>query len=185
MSNTPFLTFRLATPADAEAVQAIYAPYIEGSATSFELEVPSVEEIAQRITQTLAFYPWLVAMDGGTVVGYAYASQHRVRAAYVWAVDVSVYIAASHHRRGVGRALYEQLFALLRRQGFYTAIAGITLPNPSSIGLHEAMGFTPVGVYHNIGYKDGAWRDVGWWELALQPPSESEPVAPLGIQELA
>lgn len=178
------LSIRLATPDDAVAIQAIYAPYILDSATSFETEVPTVAELAERIAKTLTYFPWLVSEESGHVVGYAYASAHRERAAYGWAVDVSVYIAEGHQRRGIGRQLYEALFARLRQQGFYTAIAGITLPNPGSVGLHESLGFTLVGTYHNIGFKAGAWRDVGWWEKPLQPPTESEPAPTRGIKEL-
>ena len=175
---------RLATPDDAAVIQEIYAPYVLDSATSFETEIPSATELAERISATLDFYPWLVCEDEGVVVGYAYASAHRARAAYCWAVDVSVYIAASHQRRGLGRILYTALFERLIQQGFFVAIAGITLPNPGSVGLHESLGFTHVGTYHNIGFKAGAWQDVGWWEKSLQPPTQGTPPPTRGIQEL-
>src|SRR5262249_55483808 len=113
----------------------------------------------------------------------AYASPHRQRAAYDWSVDVSVYIRDNMRRMGVGRALYTSLFAILRLQGFYNAVAGTTLPNPGSIGLHQAMGFQPVGVYHNIGYKCGAWHDVAWWQLALRAP-DAPPQPPIALGEV-
>jgi L-amino acid N-acyltransferase YncA len=159
---------RLAGPGDAAQVAAIYAPHVTGASTSFEVAPPDAAEMAARIASTLAHMPYLVLETGGEVRGFAYASKHRERAAYQWSVDVSVYVRPDAHRRGVGRALYESLFALLRLQGFYAAHAGITLPNPASVGLHEALGFRPVGVYRSVGFKRGAWHDVGWWQLPLR-----------------
>lgn len=163
---------------DAAACVAIYAPYVEAGATSFEEEPPSPAELAERIVATLETYPWLVAERGGEVVGYAYACPHRSRPAYRWAVEVSVYVAEGQRRNGCGRALYVELAERLRGQGFHVACAGITLPNEASIALHESVGFVPVGVYRRIGWKDGAWRDVGWWQLELQPPDEGSPAEP-------
>jgi L-amino acid N-acyltransferase YncA len=183
MSTSPFL-IRLATPEDASAIQAIYLPHVLDSPTSFEIEPPSVSEIEERIVSTLTFFPWLVCIENNIVVGYAYASKHRARAAYDWSVEVSVYIARSHQRRGVGRALYTELFTLLAEQGFYVALAGITLPNPASVGLHESLGFTPIGIYQAIGYKMSAWHDVGWWQKMLQSPSNVPPMPPRGIQSI-
>jgi L-amino acid N-acyltransferase YncA len=161
-------TIRLATAHDASGVQAIYAPMVRDTAISFELEPPSIEEMGRRIEATLQRMPWLVCEHRGEVLGYVYASQHRARPAYQWSVDVSVYVQAQARRAGVGRALYQSLFALLALQGFYNAYAGITLPNPGSVGLHEAVGFQPVGVYRAVGHKLGSWHDVGWWQLALR-----------------
>lgn len=165
---------------DAAACAAIYAPYVAGSPASFEEVAPGGDEMAERMRRVRATHPWLVAERDGRVAGYAYASPHRERAAYRWACDVAVYVDPADHRRGVGRALYEALLPLLRAQGFHMAVAGITLPNAASVGLHEALGFEPVGVYREIGWKDGAWRDVGWWQLRLgdgaAPPAE--PLAP-------
>lgn len=170
---------RLATPEDAEPVHAIYIPFVLETPVSFEVDPPSVDEICGRIVNTLARLPWLVYENEGRVLGFVYASTHRARIAYQWSVDVSVYIDAQSRRGGIGRALYTSLFECLRLQGFYNAYAWITLPNPASVGLHEAMGFQSVGVYRSVGCKQGVWHDVGWWHLALQehapapqPPKE-------------
>ena len=177
------ISIRMATPADAAAIAAIYRPYVTDAVTSFEVDPPGVPEMADRIQAVSARAPWLAALDGdGAVIGYAYASRHHERAAYQWSVDVAVYIQAGHHRRGVGRALYEKLFPLLRLQGFYVAHAGVTLPNAASVGLHESLGFVPVGVYPAVGWKFGAWRDVGWWRLALQDLMPT-PAPPLSVAE--
>ncbi|HBW48835.1 MAG TPA: GNAT family N-acetyltransferase [Herpetosiphon sp.] len=169
---------RVATVADAVAIQAIYAPIVEQTVISFEIETPSVAEMGQRIGKTLESYPWLVWCDEQAVVqGYAYASQHRTRAAYQWSVDTTVYVANTAQRQGVGRALYQQLLAILRGLGYYSAYAGITLPNVKSVGLHEALGFTPVGVYRQAGFKHERWHDVGWWQCQLQVGDQA-PVAP-------
>jgi L-amino acid N-acyltransferase YncA len=173
---------RLATPDDAPGVQAIYAPVVRDTAISFELEPLTVEKIRKRIVKTLERWPWLVCEHNSGILGYIYMSEHRSRPAYQWSVDVSAYVHENARRLGVGQALYRSLFALLTLQGFYHAYAGITLPNPASVGLHESLGFQPVGVYRAVGYKLGAWHDVGWWQLALQeciiPP---EPPVDLSI----
>ena len=117
------------------------------------------------------------------MVGYAYASRHRARAAYDWSVDASVYVHPDFQRRGIGRGLYVSLIRILRAQGFFNAYAGVTLPNAGSVGLHESIGFQAVGVYRNVGYKQGAWHDVGWWELALQP-LVAEPPPPLSLADV-
>jgi phosphinothricin acetyltransferase len=172
----------LATARDAEAVRAIYAPVVIGSATSFELEPPAVDEMRNRITKTLDRFPWVVCDREGGVLGYAYAGPHRERAAYQWSVEVSVYVGENARRLGIGRALYTSLFALLRLQGFHNAYAGVTLPNAASVALHEAVGFRPIGVYRRIGYKMGAWHDVGWWALAIGDHAAS-PHPPLAIAD--
>jgi phosphinothricin acetyltransferase len=158
---------RIAAPADAPAVAEIYAPYVRDTVISFELEAPDGAEMAGRIETTLARFPWLVWELGGRVAGYAYASAHRDRAAYQWSVDTTVYVAQWAHRRGVGMALSRTLVRALALQGFHRAYAGIALPNAASVALHEAVGYAPVGVYRDVGFKLGAWRDVGWWGLDL------------------
>jgi phosphinothricin acetyltransferase len=158
---------RLADVADAGPVQAIYALIVRDTAISFELEVPDVPEMQRRITSTLEQMPWLVCENDGGLLGYAYAGPHRIRAAYQWSVDVSVYVHADARQMGVGRALYRSLFGLLTLQGFTNAFAGITLPNPASVGLHESSGFKPIGAYRDVGHKLGRWHDVVWWQLPL------------------
>src|SRR5512135_142149 len=138
----------------------------------------------KRIEATLPRYPWLVCEMDGSIAGYAYASRHRERAAYQWSVDVSVYVAGNTRRTGTGRRLYGALLGMLDDLGYYSALAGIALPNPASVGLHEAMGFKPIGMYRNIGYKLGAWHDVGWWQLKLREYRD-EPKPPMRMAEYA
>lgn len=175
-------TIRLATGGDAAAIANLYRPIVESTAISFETEPPDEEAIRRRLDATLPAYPWLVCEIGGVVAGYAYASRHRDRAAYRWSVDTSVYVDESHRRSGVGRGLYTSLFSILVTQGFVNAYAGITLPNPGSVALHEALGFQSIGIYRNVGFKLGAWRDVGWWQLSLQ--ERDSPDVPLDLMTL-
>ena len=162
-------TIRLAVPSDAAAVARIYGPFCESTPVSFEYGSPTSDEMANRIRTVTTRFPWLILEAESVVAGYAYATSHRDRAAYGWSVDTAVYVSPSHHRRGIGRALYTTLFQLLRLQGYFKAYAGITLPNQASTALHEAVGFARVGVYPGVGYKLGAWHDVAWYQLALQP----------------
>ena len=185
------MQIRLAREDDAGEIAAIYRPSVTEGATSFEVTPPDAAEMARRMRSVMAFAPWLVGSDdrpgaGGGLLGYAYASPHNERPSYQWSVNVTVYVHAAHHRRGVGRALYRTLFDLLRLQGFYVAHAGITLPNPGSVGLHESLGFRPVGIYPSVGWKLGAWRDVGWWHLPLQarPASPTPPLSHAQAQAL-
>lgn len=174
---------RLAEPRDAAGVQAIYAPIVATTPISFEVEPPAVEEMARRMARTVPAHPWLVAEDEGQLAGYAYAGPHRSRAAYRWSVDVSAYVHPDWRRRGVGRSLYTALLAVLALQGYREACAGITLPNPASVGLHQALRFVPVGVYRRVGWKLGAWHDVGWWQRSL-PASREEPSEPQTLDRL-
>ncbi len=177
---------RMASGQDAAQVAAIYAPVVRETAISFEVDPPDEAEMRRRIVHTLEQYPWLVCETDGEVLGYVYASQHRTRAAYQWSVDVTVYVHPAHRRKGLGRALYTSLLGVLPLQGYTNAYAGITLPNPGSVGLHEAMGFEPVGIYRQVGYKLGRWHDVGWWGLALRA-HDLAPSAPLlvtAVQDL-
>jgi phosphinothricin acetyltransferase len=175
----PELLIRDADPArDAAACAAIYAPHVEGSPVSFEEEVPDAAELAARIERYGRSHAWLVAERGGEVVGYAYATAFNERPAYRWSASVSVYVGEDGRGEGVGRALYEALFTRLRERGFRMACAGITLPNEPSVGLHEALGFERTGINREIGYKEGAWRDVGWFQLELAPASDGPPPEP-------
>ena len=171
---------RLATEADAEGMLAIYAPIALETAISFELEPPTVEEFRGRIRRTLARWPWLVCEIGGAIAGYAYASEYKSRAAYLWSVETTVYVSANFRRRGVGRAVYEALFERLRAQGFYNAYAAISLPNDASVGLHESLGFSRLGTMRNVGFKLGRWHDVGWWQMELRAPGGA-PEPPVAV----
>ena len=165
------MRIRLATPDDGAALSDIYRPAVADRATSFEVDPPDAAEMARRVAATLEHYPWLVCEDAGSVIGYAYASRHRERAAYQWAVEVSAYVR-------------ESLFRVLTLQGYQRAFAGITLPNDASVRFHEALGFSPVGVYHRVGWKRGAWHDVMWLERAVEEdltPPDSPPTPLTGL----
>lgn len=161
------LTIRDATPADAPAIQAIYAPVVRETPISFEVEPPDVAEMMRRMEAIVPAYPYFVAERDGAVLGYCYAARYKARAAYSSSVETTVYVASDARGQGVGRALYGPLIDELRRRGFHSALAGITLPNAGSVGLHEAMGFKPVGVTVEVGQKFGRYHDVGWWQLML------------------
>ena len=162
------VTIRPAAEHDASAVARIYAPYVHDTAISFEETVPTQAEMAARIVKSRSRWQWLVADLDGAVVGYAYGSQHRERAAYRWSVEVSAYVGRDHHRQGIGRALYGALFAELADKGYCNAFAGITLPNDPSVKLHTSMGFEPIGTFHSVGWKFGRWHDVAWFQRTLR-----------------
>ncbi|PGF15839.1 GNAT family N-acetyltransferase [Natrinema sp. CBA1119] len=162
---------RVATPADAAAVRDIYAPFCESTAVTFEETVPSTAELADRIESTLETHPWLVCEVDGAVVGYAYAGALRKRRAYEWVVELSVYVADSARRTGVGRALYESLFAVLERQGIRDAYAVTTVPNPETERFHERLGFERLVDFPGIGYTQDEWQDVAWWRRPLAEKS--------------
>ncbi len=174
---------RMATEADAAAIADIYAPICIETAISFEESAPTVEEMARRIRTVTQTLPWLVLEDGG-IAGYVYARPFRERAAYRWSVEVTVYVHEDHRRKGVARALYAALFRILTLQGYYKTYAGVTVPNAASESLHAAVGLVPVGVYHGVGYKYGAWHDVRFYEMALQP-EQPVPEEPRAIQAVA
>lgn len=175
----------MAEPADAMAMLTIYAPFVRDTAVTFEYDVPSLEEFAERVRTVSERWPWLVIERGGAVAGYAYASSWRARAAYQWAVETTVYVHEGHRACGVGRAVYTALLACLRLQGHRMALGGITLPNAASVGLHERLGFRRTGLHRACGRKLGAWHDVGFWELELAPRDGAEPPAPLVPRALA
>ncbi|MBT2187934.1 arsinothricin resistance N-acetyltransferase ArsN1 family B [Sphingobium nicotianae] len=157
-----------ALPTDAARCADIYRPFVTDNWVSFETEPPDAAEMAARIATYGASHAWLVAQDeAGTVLGYAYGSPHRTRAAYQTSADIGIYVDPQAARQGIGRALYAALFPLLKAKGVHAVFAGIALPNPASIALHEAMGFTPVGIYREVGWKMDGWRDVGWWQRVL------------------
>jgi L-amino acid N-acyltransferase YncA len=160
---------RRATEDDAAACAAIYAPYVTDTAISFEMDPPSVDEMAARIRAASEAHAWLVLEEAGTITGYAYGVPFRTRSAYNGTCEVSVYMQMGHHRTGGGRALYEALLARLADRGFHLAVAGMTLPNDASVALHRALGFEPVGVYREVGFKHGRWHDVAWVQRLLAP----------------
>lgn len=157
---------------DVAAMLDIYRPYVENTAVSFEESVPSLDEFAARVRSVAAGWSWLVAEDAARIVGYAYGSSHRERAAYRWSVETSVYVAAAAQRCGVGRRLYEALFARLAAAGYCNAYAGIALPNDASVALHRAVGFVAIGTFPRVGFKFGQWRDVAWFHRPLRAPEE-------------
>jgi L-amino acid N-acyltransferase YncA len=165
------MKIRLASPDDAAAVHTIYAPIVKDTPISFETEPPAVDEMRRRIETTLAQFPWLVALDDAEqVAGYVYAGRYAERPAYRWSTTVTAYVRSERRGRGIGKALYDELFGQLKSLGYCQAYAGITLPNVASVALHESMGFVRVGVFANAGFKLGRWHDVGWWQLSLQRP---------------
>lgn len=163
---------REATPSDAPACAAIYAPYVTDTVISFEAQPPSAAEFARRIRSA---HLWLVAEIEGRVCGYAYASAHREREAYRWAADAAIYLDAADRGHGLGRSLYGDLIERLRERGFCVLCAGVALPNPASEALHRAMGFTEVGTYRRIAFKLGRWVDTRWYQLQLQPELPAPP----------
>jgi phosphinothricin acetyltransferase len=165
---------RRATPADAAGLLSIYAPFVERTAVSFETAVPTVEEFAARIDKSNSRWAWLVAERANVLLGYAYGSMHRERAAYRWSVETSAYIDPRFQRQGIGKDLYLALFALLADRGYCNAFAGATLPNDASIALHRSVGFEPIGVFRAIGRKFGAWHNVAWMQRKLrdEPPAD-------------
>ncbi|MCG2585625.1 arsinothricin resistance N-acetyltransferase ArsN1 family B [Massilia sp. TS11] len=163
-------TIRPAQPGDAAAIAAIYNPYVLETCISFEEQPVGAEEIAARLARTVgAGLPWLVIEADGELLGYAYASKWRERAAYRHSVETSVYLAPAAHGRGLGRQLYTALLERLRALGMHCAIGGIAQPNPASVALHESLGFVQVALFKEVGFKAGDWRDVGYWQLQLQP----------------
>lgn len=175
---------RLAIKQDAVQILDIYRPYVENTSISFETDVPSHDEMETRIDRVLHENPWLVYEEKNTILGYAYASKHRERAAYRWSIDISIYVRKECRGKRIGKALYTSLLSLLKLQGYCNAYAGICLPNESSVGIHEYFGFKKIAQYNKAGYKFGQWHDVGWWELFLKhhSPEPTEPI-PLSMVE--
>lgn len=166
------ISVRPAQAHDASSIADIYRPFVEDGWASFEAGAPSTADIVGRIDTAGTFYPWLVAEDADSVLGYAYASPHRAREAYITSVDTTIYCASNAQGKGVGKQLYSALLETLKRQNYVAAFAGIALPNEASIGLHRAMGFTLIGTYPKVGFKAGAWRDTQWWHCPLAAPSD-------------
>ena len=157
---------RPAVPADAEAIRAVYAPYVENTVYTFEFKVPSVAEVSQRM-QRHPGHVWLVAEDAGEIAGYAYAWPFEDREGYRFTVETSIFLRQTRIGNGIGRALYADLLATLKQNGFATAVARIALPNPQSERLHEKLGFHKVAHFEKIGHKFDRWIDVGYWQRSL------------------
>jgi phosphinothricin acetyltransferase len=183
------IAIRAATPEDAAAIAAIYAPHVLTGTVSFETEPPDTRAMRTRMAASEGLYPWIVATTGagddGGVIGYAYATRFRDRPAYKYVVETSIYVADTAQRQGAGRLLYEALIDTLRAQGFVHAIGALALPNDASITLHESVGFRRAGVYREVGFKHGRWIDVGIWQCELNepsvPPVEPRPFSEIGV----
>ena len=161
------LVIRGVRASDAAACLAIYRPHVTDTAVSFEYEAPSADEFRARIEQITKRYPWFVGELDGRVVGYAYATEFRSRAAYRWCCETTVYVAAELHGRGIARALYERLLCELTELGHAEALAVITLPNEASVAFHERLGFRPAGRIERCGWKHGRWHAIGFWQRRL------------------
>ncbi len=179
------MKIRLATAQDAQGLLEIYAPYVEHTPVTFEYEVPTLSEFEKRICRTFKKYPYLVAETDGELLGYAYASAFKTRAAYDWSAETSIYIRQDAHRRGIGRALYTELEALLFRQNVCNLCACITYPNPDSIAFHVSFGYHTVAHFHSSGYKNNVWWDMIWMEKELcphtVPPKPFIPISDLSL----
>ena len=158
---------------DAETIRAIYQPYVTETAITFEVDVPTVQEFEERITQTLSHFPYLVAEEEGIVVGYAYASTYYARAAYDWTVELSIYISKEARGQGIGSALYDALEEELKARGYLRFLACIALPNESSIAMHEKRGYVQVAHFPKVGYKFDRWHDIVWMQKTLDGPVSS------------
>jgi len=164
---------RMATIVDSEAILNIYAPYVRDTTISFEIEVPTIVEFSRRITEITKQYPYLVSLIDNKVVGYAYASKHRERAAYLYDVDVSIYILSEYHSSGIAHKLYDCLFSLLNKLGYKNAYAAYTEPNIKSMKFHQKFGFELIGTHHKTGYKFEKWHDVTWLEKIISDHNDS------------
>lgn len=165
---------RSAIPEDAAGCVAIYRPYVEKTAITFEIEVSTVTEMAARIVAARATHEWLVLEHADQVIGYAYAHSFNPRAAYRWSTETSIYVDNNHHRSGGGHKLYTQLLRRLTERGYRRAFAGITQPNEASNAFHRSFGFQNAGLYRRVGWKHNSWHDVAWMQLDLSPDAEQD-----------
>lgn len=161
------MTIRDARRSDVPAMLAIYAPFVEHTAVSFEYDVPTEAEFARRLEEHQAAFPWLVCEENGRVMGYAYAGRAFERAAYGWNAEISCYLAPELRGRGVGRRLYARIEEILTRLGYYKLFAVVTSANAPSVAFHRALGFRDAACFRNVGYKQGGWYDVLWLEKTL------------------
>lgn len=172
------MEIRLVKENDCQAILNIYTHYILHTAITFEYDVPRLVDFSQRISSTSKQFPWLVCTHKNGILGYAYANYHRMRTAYQWSAESTIYLAPQAHRKGIGRRLYQALFEILKLQGYINVYAGVTIPNVKSESFHESMGFIPVGTYSKIGYKFNKWHDVKWYQRHLA----THAVGPPGIK---
>ena len=184
------MLIRLASVDDAEEILAIYAPYVLDTAITFEYDVPEIGEFRSRIETTLKNYPYLVAVEEGRIVGYAYAGAFRKRAAYQHSAEMSIYIDQRYRQHGIGMSLYLELEKQLVRQNVLSLYAGVTVSDrpddayvtDGSICFHERMGYTRIGEYHLCGYKFGQWYNVAWFEKSLGTrPEKPDPFIPFSV----
>lgn len=178
------IQIRMATIEDAERLLEIYTPYILQTPITFEYDVPTVAAFAQRIEKVLEKYPYLVAVEDNKIVGYAYASLYRTRAAYQWSVETSIYVDMEYHGKGIGTLLYSKLLEILEKQNVRNVYACVTLPNEKSEKIHKNFGFSFIGTFHGSGYKFDTWQDVGWFEKRFQVVNDRrDPVISIKILE--
>lgn len=175
------MLIHLATPDDLDVILEISNWAAANTAANFAAEPETLDAWRTDWQTTHRMYPWFVATDAGDVIGFAKASPWNGRCAYHWTAETTVYVAPGHHRRGVGKSLYDRLLSTLRAQGYRTLLGGITVPNPASVRLHESFGFRRVALLERVGWKFGTWHDVGYWELLLRDdakaPTDLKPVA--------
>jgi phosphinothricin acetyltransferase len=167
LNPLPYI-IRAITPADVNQVLDIYTPFVLNTAITFDYEVPSIEEFTHKIEDITAKYPWIGYFEDDRLLGYAYASRHRQKAAYEWSPESTIYVREGHHGKGIGRILYQELFQQLRKQGYFNVFAGVLIPNEASERLHKSVGFEEIGIFRKIGYKLGKWNDVKWFQMRLQ-----------------
>jgi L-amino acid N-acyltransferase YncA len=160
---------RYVIPEDAAALAEIYNYYISDTIVTFEEDVIDAAEMANRIAEVTAKFPWIVWEEGGEIVGYAYASGWKSRCAYRHSVETTVYLRQNAGGKGIGFQLYAELLELLQAQGLHAAIGGIALPNGASVALHEKCGFQKIGEFIEVGHKFGQWINVGYWQIIFAP----------------
>ena len=177
------MEIRLVKKEDAKGILAIYAPYVENTTITFEYDVPLIEDFSKRIEDISDSMPYFVAIENNTIIGYCYATKYRARAAYQWAVELSIYIDKAYARKQIGTILYTVLLDTLKKLGYHQAYACITMPNTSSINFHKKFNFKEIGIFHQCGYKYNQWLDTLWMEYKLQEYNE-QVQSPISIKEL-
>ena len=171
---------RPASAQDAAACVAVYRPYVRDTTISWEIEVPTVDEMAARIGAARDTHEWLVLECDDQVIGFAYAHALRRLPSYQWSAETGIYVSADHHRTGAGRKLYTQLLRRITERGYRRAFAGITQPNDASNGFHRSFGFQDAGLYRRVEWKHNSWHDVAWMQLdLLSAADQDEPPGPI------